>query len=104
MDKKSKYNKDKTSWNFFTEPTSVKEEVKEVEEPIKIFEEAKKEFIPYRIMVNYKNLFVRKGPSKEYDIIDIASYGTEYNIIDEENGFGKISDEHWIMLSFTIKL
>lgn len=105
MEKRNK-NKDKSLWSFSTieepEKVIVEEKVQEIkEEPV---QEIKKEFQPYRIKVNYQNLFVRKEPAVGNNVVGVITYGQEFDVIDEQNGFGKIEDGKWIMLSFTVKI
>ena len=113
MDKKSKTSQkkeNKTFWNssiytselkpeHIIEPEIVqadKEEsiIKEVKTEVKSFEE-------YRIRVNCPCLCIRKNPSLEAEEVGLITDRGLYIILDEENGFGKIGENQWIMLSFT---
>lgn len=80
------------------------------QEEIKVYtkatlqEEPKKAFSPYTVQINHPALRIRSGPSSEYAPVGIINDMGKYEILAEENGFGKIAEERWIMLSYTIKV
>ena len=56
-----------------------------------------------KVKVEIKNLNVRKGPgikfAKEAKFLEPG----EYMILKEENGYGKIGEDRWISLKYTVK-
>ena len=51
--------------------------------------------------VNVKTVLnVRKGPGKEFEIVDRKSNGTLVSVFETENGFARIGDEQWVMLQY----
>jgi len=55
----------------------------------------------YRIKILIYNLTVRTGPGVLYPRLRRADFPGEYNIYEEKNGFGRISDikSEWLSLS-----
>lgn len=77
-----------------------KEEIKKEKKSRKVKEEIK---VENKVKVEIKNLNVRKGPgikfAKEAKFLEPG----EYVIFKEENGYGKIGDDRWIALKYTVK-
>ena len=110
MNKKTKNSYEENFWepSYKTEPIiENKEEVKvEAEPKVKPVEKPieKKAFSEYQVQINYSTLKVRKGPGSNYDAIGFVKNLERYTILAEENGFGKIDEGKWIMLSYCIKV
>lgn len=69
------------------------------QEPVK--EEAPETPTTYKVRVTSNSLRIRRAPSTQAEIVGyITDHGT-YEILDEVNGWGKIEEDNWIMLSYT---
>jgi hypothetical protein len=89
--------------------TAAEEVVEEFKEKAKeeIKKEKKAKIKPIKkenkVKVEIKNLNVRKGPgikfAKEAKFLEPG----EYVILKEENGYGKIGEDRWIALKYTVK-
>ena len=102
MDKKRKaFEKEKSFWEPALYTPETKVEVVEVK--AEKVEEPKAPFSEYKIRVNHPCLCVRKGPSTDYEQVGLIVDRGIYKVLDEENGFGKIGEDQWIMLSYTTK-
>ena len=77
-----------------------KEEIKKEKKSRKVKEEIKTE---NKVKVDIENLNVRKGPGMEFGKIGFCKPGI-YEVLKEENGYGKIGADQWIALKFTKKL
>ena len=66
-----------------------------------INEQIEKEFKEYYVKVTHPCLRIRKAPSLSGEIIDFIYDMGIYKILDEVNGWGKIGEDRWIMLSYT---
>lgn len=69
--------------------------VKEIISPIE-----KKE--TYNYVVSGESVNVRRGPSKEYDVIKVLHKGDKINIVSKANDWGYISGSGWISLKYVI--
>ena len=59
----------------------------------------------YKVKITANLLNVRSGPSMEYEVTRIVKKDDIYNIIDEQNGWGKLdSNLGWIALNYTRKV
>ena len=82
-------------------------EVKELEIPVeeeKIevpVEEKPQQKIIYTVKVTHPSLRMRKGPSLSADVVDYITDEGTYGIVDENNGWGKLENGNWIMLTYT---
>lgn len=65
-----------------------------------------KQFEPYTVeVVADIGLNVRSGPSTSYKVITALPKGTKKTIVEEENGWGKLSDMNgWMSLAYTKKI
>ena len=51
--------------------------------------------------VNVKTVLnVRKGPGKEFQIVDRLPNGKLVTVIETENGFARIGQDQWVMLQY----
>lgn len=55
----------------------------------------------YKVRVTHPSLRIRRAPSLQAEIVDFITDKGEYIILDEVNGWGKIDENKWIMLSYT---
>lgn len=74
-----------------------------------VYPEQKEEVKPtvtntYKVRVTASALNVRKGPSTSYSIIKTVKKNEVYNVLEEKNGWGRITDSGWISLSYTEKV
>ena len=84
-------------------------EVKELEtiikeEPEVLVEEKPQQAIIYTVKVTHPSLRMRKGPSLSADIVGFITDEGNYGIVDENNGWGKLENGNWIMLTYTKKI
>lgn len=61
-------------------------------------------FDEYKVKVNHPCLRIRNLPSLNSEQIGLIMDKGIYTILEEQNGFGRIADGQWIMLSYTIKI
>ena len=76
----------------------------EVVYPEKKVEVVQPTFNTYKVRVTASALNVRKGPSTSYKIIKTVKKNEVYNVLEEKNGWGRITDAGWISLSYTEKV
>lgn len=76
------------------------EEPKKIEEP-KIEEPIEPAFKPYKVRVTHPSLRMRRAPSTQAEEVGLITNRGIYTIIDETNGWGKLENGNWIMLSYT---
>lgn len=93
MPKKSKPKKEEKPVDFLD--TFNQEEIK-VEAPIQ-----EPENTTYKVKVTHPSLRIRRAPNLQAEIVDFITDKGEYTILDEVNGWGKIDENKWIMLSYT---
>lgn len=55
----------------------------------------------YKVKITHPALRVRRAPNTQAEIIDVIRDEGIYEILDEVNGWGKIDENKWIMLSYT---
>ena len=53
-----------------------------------------------RVRITPSRLNVRQGPGSNFVVVSVVTIGQEYNLIQESNGWGEISPDHWISLSY----
>lgn len=76
-----------------------------VENTIKREEEQPKNiFNPYTVKIIHPCLRIRKGPSTSEQEVGLITDQGNYTILEEQNGFGKLKDNQWIMLLYTSKV
>lgn len=55
-----------------------------------------------KVSVSAKNgLNVRKGPSTNFNVTRVLKYGTKIDILEEKNGWGRISTNEWVCMKYT---
>ena len=88
--------------------TSITQQTKKQKATLEVVEESIPDPIPepvedksYNVKVMYPALRIRQAPSTQAEVIGIIADEGIYKIIDEVNGFGKIDENKWIMLSYT---
>ena len=69
---------------------------------IEIKEEIKpeKDFL-YKVKVTHPSLRMRRAPNTQAEVYDLITDQGIYEIVDEVNGWGKLKNDCWIMLSYT---
>lgn len=55
----------------------------------------------YKVKVAHPALRVRRAPNTQAEVVDVIRDEGIYEILDEANGWGKIDENKWIMLSYT---
>lgn len=55
----------------------------------------------YKVKVTHPSLRIRRAPNLQAEVVDTIRDQGYYTILDEANGWGKIGDDKWIMLSYT---
>ena len=101
MDKRNRTSKkDKIFWdeptiNIPVEPIP---EIKEVKEEIVV-----QPFEEYDVRVAYSVLKIRENPNPQAKEVGFIKDKGVYHILEEQNGFGRIADNQWIMLSYTTR-
>jgi hypothetical protein len=55
----------------------------------------------YKVKVTHPSLRIRRAPNLQAEVVDTIRDQGYYTILDEVNGWGKIGDDKWIMLSYT---
>ena len=55
----------------------------------------------YKVKITHPALRVRRAPNIQAEVIDVIRDEGIYEILDEVNGWGKIDENKWIMLSYT---
>jgi len=74
-------------------------------EPIFESEEPKAEPQPiYKVRVTHPSLRKRSAPSTQAEINGLIQDHGVYEIFEETNGWGKLADNNWIMLTYTEQL
>ena len=69
-----------------------------------MFEGFKEESTPnkeYTVKVAHPSLRMRKAPNLQAEVAGLITDQGYYKIIDEANGWGKLENGNWIMLSYT---
>jgi len=57
----------------------------------------------YRVRVTIPNLLIRSGAGASYPVVKRYASG-EYDVYEEQNGYGRIGDGRWIALEYTEKV
>ena len=60
-----------------------------------------KKFTSYKVKVTHPSLRMRYMPNTQSDVYDLITDQGIYEIVDEANGWGKLENGYWIMLSYT---
>ena len=55
----------------------------------------------YRVKVTHPSLRMRKAPNLQAEVAGYTQDEGYYDIVDEANGWGKLENGNWIMLSYT---
>lgn len=55
----------------------------------------------YKVKVIHPSLRMRYAPNTQSDVYDLITDQGIYEIVDEVNGWGKLANGYWIMLSYT---
>lgn len=55
----------------------------------------------YKVKVTHPSLRIRRAPNLQAEIVGLITDQGIYTILDEANGWGKIDENKWIMLSYT---
>lgn len=55
----------------------------------------------YKVKVTCPRLNIRRAPSLQAEVVGLIEDEGIYEILDEVNGWGKLKDDNWIMLSYT---
>lgn len=55
----------------------------------------------YKVKVTHPSLRMRRAPNTQAEVYDLITDQGVYKIIDEVNGWGKLENGCWIMLSYT---
>ena len=100
MDKRSRTSrKDRFFWDQPNINTTIEliPEEKENEKEKKVIQPFKE----YDVRVVYSILKIRESPSLQAKEVGLIKDKGVYHILEEKNGFGKIADNQWIMLSYT---
>lgn len=108
MARKNRNKPEEKSMDFldqFGTPTVIEEpkvEEPKVEESVApeepVIAEASK---TYKVKVNHPSLRMRRAPNTQAEVYDLITDQGIYEIIDEVNGWGKLENGCWIMLSYT---
>jgi hypothetical protein len=80
----------------------VEEVISEIAPEIEIKEEIKpeKDFL-YKVKVTHPSLRMRRAPNTHAEVYGLITDQGIYEIVDEVNGWGKLKNDCWIMLSYT---
>ena len=70
------------------------------EEPEEKIEETKST-PKFKVKINCPQLRRRRAPNLQAEVVNIINDWGIYDIYDEVNGWGKLEDGNWIMLSYT---
>ena len=62
-----------------------------------------KSHVLYQVKITHPSLRQREAPTKEAKVLGLITDQGVYNIIDEQNGWGQLEDNSWVMLTFTEK-
>ena len=54
-----------------------------------------------RVRITISRLNVRKGPGLNHAVVGTAKRSEEYNILNEDNGWGEIAPGQWVSLTYT---
>lgn len=84
-------------YNYFSD------EIKDNQKLDDFFED-KKEVKTSKVRVTTELLNVRRGPALNNSVVEVAPKGTEYEVFEEKDGWGRITDNKWIMLQYTVKI
>jgi len=57
----------------------------------------------YRVRVTIPNLLIRSGAGASYPVVKRYASG-EYDVYEEQNGYGRIGDGRWIALKYTERI
>ncbi len=55
----------------------------------------------YKVKVTHPSLRMRRAPNTQAEVYDLITDQGIYEIVDEVNGWGKLENGCWIMLSYT---
>lgn len=55
----------------------------------------------YNVKVMHPSLRIRQAPNAQAEIVGLITDQGIYKILDEVNGWGKLDENKWIMLSYT---
>lgn len=55
----------------------------------------------YNVKVMHPSLRIRRAPNAQAEIVGLITDQGIYKILDEVNGWGKLDENKWIMLSYT---
>ena len=55
----------------------------------------------YKVKITHPALRIRRAPNIQAEVVDVIRDEGIYEILDEANGWGKIDENKWIMLSYT---
>lgn len=55
----------------------------------------------FTVKVTHPSLRIRRAPNTSAEIVRLITDQGKYKIIDQVNGWGKLEDGNWIMLSYT---
>ena len=98
MDRRNRTSKrDKIFWDEPTINNSI-ETAPEIKEEIVV-----QPFEEYDVRVAYPVLKIRENPNPQAKEVGLIKDKGVYHILEEQNGFGRIADSQWIMLSYTTK-
>ncbi|MBQ5474744.1 MAG: SH3 domain-containing protein [Lachnospiraceae bacterium] len=97
--------KKKHTFSFDQDQTSNLNDLLPVSLPVQAVEETKEEEKPvdnsFTVRVIHPSLRMRRAPNTSAEIVGrITDYG-KYKIVDQVNGWGKLENGNWIMLSYT---
>lgn len=94
---------------YKVEPESEpKEEIIAIEEPEVVeVQQILEEFLPqklYTVQVTHPSLRRRNGPSLDHEVLGLIEDKGLYDIYEEKKGWGRLKDNSWIMLDYTLKV
>lgn len=55
--------------------------------------------LPYKITITTNALNIRTGPGGSHQAVGITKKGSVHKVLEEQDGWGRISDNKWINLS-----
>ena len=83
-------------------PEEIVEKIEEPMEKVSKREKRKKNVTTKTVVVEIKNLNVRKGPGIKFDKLKEFLKPGEYEIAEEKDGYGRIAGtNNWIAMKFT---
>lgn len=101
MARKNKPKAEEKSMDFL-DIFNMEQPKEEIAPEIEIKEEIKpeKDFL-YKVKVMHPSLRMRRAPNTQAEVYDLIKDQGIYEIVDEVNGWGKLKNGCWIMLSYT---